>query len=304
MHSFLSIDVGGTTIKYALLNNAGQITKKDKVPTPTSSLTEFMKSIYAIIDQYQPEISGLAVCVPGKVDPKNEVVVFSDTLPFLKGWDLPKLFKEHYRKILPIIVENEGRAAALAESWLGNLHGETDAAAILLGTDISSGIITNGQLNYGAHAGAGMLNFVPTNFKAEGTDRLAGFNGSSVKMIQDVIKASGLPEGADGQAAFRMIEAGNPDAAKVFNEYCYQIACLILSMQAIVDLNKVVIGGGISAQPVLIKTINDQYDQLVDSMPIVKKEIVKPKIEPAKFKNDANLYGALDALLLKLDEQN
>jgi hypothetical protein len=36
----------------------------------------------------------------------------------------------------------------------------------------------------------------------------------------------------------------------------------------------------------------------------VKKEMVKPKIEPAKFKNDANLYGALDALLLKLDEQN
>ena len=50
--------------------------------------------------------------------------------------------------------------------------------------------------------------------------------------------------------------------------------------------------------------INDQYDQLVESMPIVKKEMVKPKIEPAKFKNDANLYGALDALLLKLDEQN
>ena len=74
--------------------------------------------------------------------------------------------------------------------------------------------------------------------------------------------------------------------------------------QAIVDLNKVVIGGGISAQPVLIKTINDQYDQLVDSMPIVKKEMIKSKIEPAKFKNDANLYGALDALLLKLDEQN
>lgn len=60
MHSFLSIDVGGTAIKYALLNNAGQITKKDKVPTPTSSLTEFMKSLYAIIDQYQAQISGLA----------------------------------------------------------------------------------------------------------------------------------------------------------------------------------------------------------------------------------------------------
>ena len=59
MHSFLSIDVGGTAIKYALLNNAGQITKKDKVPTPTSSLTEFMKSLYAIIDQYQAQISGL-----------------------------------------------------------------------------------------------------------------------------------------------------------------------------------------------------------------------------------------------------
>ena len=138
MHSFLSIDVGGTAIKYALLNNAGQITKKDKVPTPTSSLTEFMKSLYAIIDQYQAQISGLAVCVPGKVDPQKQVVVFSDTLPFLKNWDLPKLFKEHYRKILPIAVENEGRAAALAESWLGNLHGETDAAAILLGTDINT----------------------------------------------------------------------------------------------------------------------------------------------------------------------
>lgn len=68
------------------------------------------------------------------------------------------------------------------------------------------------------------------------------------------------------------------------------------------DLNKIAIGGGISSQPILIERINLVYDQLVNNLnPVIGSTLTKPEIVPAKFRNDANLYGALYNLLFKVD---
>ena len=76
---------------------------------------------------------------------------------------------------------------------------------------------------------------------------------------------------------------------------------IIVNIQSVVDLTTIAIGGGISAQPILVEEINRAYDQFLDQMPMYKMTLTRPKIVEAKFKNDANLFGALYNLLLHVN---
>ena len=87
----------------------------------------------------------------------------------------------------------------------------------------------------------------------------------------------------------------------IFNDFCRKVANLINDVQAVVDLDAIAIGGGVSAQPIVVKGINQAYDKIRDDNPIIKMTFTRVQILDAKFKNDANLYGALYNLLLHLN---
>lgn len=76
---------------------------------------------------------------------------------------------------------------------------------------------------------------------------------------------------------------------------------MIINIQTVINASKFVIGGGISAQPVVIKEIDNQVHKLLDSNPMIGKQMIAPPIVAAKHGNDSNLYGALYALLLELN---
>ena len=71
-----------------------------------------------------------------------------------------------------------------------------------------------------------------------------------------------------------------------------------MNIRSVVDLEKFVIGGGILAQPLVIKGINQAYDDLYRTNESVALTLCRPQITVAKLNNDANLYGALYQLLL------
>lgn len=74
-----------------------------------------------------------------------------------------------------------------------------------------------------------------------------------------------------------------------------------MNVQSVVDLDAIAIGGGISAQPIVVKEINRQYDKLYDSSELIRMTFTRPQILDARFKNDANLYGVLYNLLLHVN---
>lgn len=116
MNNYLSIDIGGTDIKYALLDKAGNIIKKDRVSS-TQDENEFLKKIDQIVDSFE-NLKGIAFCAPGQV--LNNIIHFGGSLTFLDGMNFPA----RYEKLnIPIAVINDGKASVLAESWLGNLKG-------------------------------------------------------------------------------------------------------------------------------------------------------------------------------------
>lgn len=296
MTKYLSIDIGGTNVKYAELNEAGDVIAKDKVKTQ-QNLDDFLAEIDQIVEKFQADgLSGIAFCAPGKIE--DTTIRFGGALPFLDGVD----FAKRYEKLgLPIAVVNDGKASALAESWLGSLKGVKNGAAIVLGTGVGGGIIVNGQLLAGEHFQAGELSFGILNVDKTGYDAMAGSYGSAVQMVERVNQAIGNADATDGLAAFAAINAGQPEAVAIFKNYCKNVAYLILNVQSVVDLKRIAIGGGISAQDAVIDGIRGAIDEIREEIPIIKMTLTPPEIVRAQFMNTANIYGALYNLLLKVE---
>ncbi|MCZ3775326.1 ROK family protein [Lactobacillus gasseri] len=294
--NYLSIDIGGTNVKYAELNNAGNIIEQGKIKT-SHDKEQFLKNIDRIVAKYVKKgIKGIAFCAPGKI--AHTKIHFGGALPFLDGIDFAVRYKKYD---IPVTVINDGKASVLAENWLGSLKDMQNCAAITLGTGIGGGIIVNGKLLNGAHFQAGELSFLQLNMKEPGFDGFAGGYASAVQMIKNVNEAIENDDETDGLAAFEAINNGNEKAKKIFDEYCKRIAAIIIDIQAVVDLDAIAIGGGISAQPIVIQGINQAYDQVLADNELIRKTFTRPKIVEAKFKNGANLYGALYNLFIHVN---
>ncbi|QYN54830.1 ROK family protein [Lactobacillus panisapium] len=299
MKNYLSIDIGGTEIKYAQIDVSGHIIEKGKVSTPDGK-DKFLAQIDQIVQKYSGSIKGLAFCAPGKIDKTK--IRFGGAIPFLDGIDFGQIYQA---EDFPVAVINDGKASILAENWLGNLKDEKNCAAITLGTGVGSGIIVDGHLLQGTHNQAGEMSFMIADISnPKDMQGSIGKLCSAVRFVGQVNEQLGYEDVNDGVHAFEAIKNHVPEAVAIFEQYCLQIATLILNMQTVVDVNKIAIGGGISAQSCLIDGIKQAYDQLVnDDNSIIGQTLTKPEIVAAKFRNDSNLYGSLYNLLLQTDHE-
>ncbi|MDQ0493262.1 ROK family protein [Paenibacillus brasilensis] len=193
---------------------------------------------------------------------------------------------------LPVAIENDGKCAALGEVWRGSLQGVTDGVVLVVGTGMGGGIISQGKLLKGHHLSAGEFSFIRTNNEhADNVDYLLGMQGSSFVLTKTVAKAKGLPaDSMTGEKVFQFIEEGDHTFQKIFQEYCRNIATQIINLQAILDPEKFVIGGGISANPLLVITIRKELEKLYMRSFL---NVVDANIERSKLGNEANLLGAV-----------
>lgn len=297
---YLSIDIGGTYIKYGEVTSTGTILNHAKVVTPKQNLTTFLATIYKIISQYQSDVAGVAVSVPGKVD--EGTISFGGALDFLDGVNLGRLIKEYVKEALAVKVENDGKANLLAEMWRGAFRKVQNCGAVVLGTGIGGGIALNGNLVYGEHQQAGELSFMVNDFHLTGKDRLIGYNSSAVSLVSTIAESLGIRDSNNGQKVFEIINDGNPIAIHLLESFCKKIAYLLVNIQSVVDLSAYVIGGGISSQPIVTQTINQQYDAILDEIPVLKKTLVRPQIVPSTYGNQTNSIGATYSLLRAQDQ--
>lgn len=107
---YLAIDIGGTNLKYGLLDRSGQLLEHDKEATPSSNLDDFWQAVRAIIAKYQGQIRGVAFSAPGKIDLKTCTVHFGGALPFLDGLNVASRVHEDFPD-LAVAIENDGKAA-------------------------------------------------------------------------------------------------------------------------------------------------------------------------------------------------
>lgn len=298
MRYYMAVDIGGTAIKWAVVDQAYHIQNRGECSTPYDGPEKIVEIITQVVEMQEENISAIGVSVPGTVpDDPDGMVYGGGVLTFLDKIPLGKLIKEAAG--LPCHVENDGKCCALGEYSAGALKGSKVGIVIVIGTGIGGGIVINGQVFKGAHDFAGEFSFIcakPELGLTEGNEfgKACGWKSGLQALVAQ--KKQILTEcDLDGRQIFELIHAGDSEAIEALEIYCERLAMQINNLQVVLDPEVIAIGGGISSQPVLFETLQKCLDKMYDET--VWKHIPRAKIVQCEHGNDANLYGAVYPLM-------
>lgn len=252
--------------------------------------------MYDVIDTFIPsDIDGIAISMPGRIDSERGIAITGGALLYIKNESVEEYFSNKYH--VPVWIGNDAKCAGMAEVGYGVLQDVDDSLAIILGTGIGGCLIKDKQVHHGKHFTAGEVSciYVDTPPKPDFSNSWAMVNGIN-GLLQCVQKHLGVKEKFCGEEIFELANQGNTQVLNALDEYCTKLAVQLYNIQTIFDSEKIAIGGGISAQPILIEKINEQYQKLfVEFLPVQPVPIVA-----CMFQNDANLIGAYYELRKKM----
>lgn len=306
MKWLLGIDIGGTTVKMAVLDVNGIIAEKWEIPTNTNENgSRIPKDIAEAFEQYlersgktKEDFVGAGIGAPGFINFKAGVVEYAPNI----GWENFKLVGEFENAAgIPAVLENDANAAALGEMWKGAGAGATELLAVTLGTGVGGGIITNGNIVHGAagmageighitierdankaiQCGCGRKGCIETIASATGIARLANeYRQGAETVLNDV-------ETATAKDVFDAYREGDAVATKVVDEVMEQLGLTISYLANSLNPEMIVIGGGVSkAGDALLKPLAEQYKRF--ALPRVFESTT---FNIAELGNDAGVIG-------------
>lgn len=287
---YLVFDIGGTFLKYAIMDKDGNIISKDKTPSKKEGINEFLDQLQSIYEENK-EVEGIALSVPGQVDIQKGIIYNGGALTFLHECHInDELSKRCDNK--PVAVENDGKCAGLAESAIGAAKDVNDAVVLVFGTGVGGAIIKDKHVHHGSRMIAGELSFLMTD-ACTSPDHIrmwAQNGGSAVGLSMKLDHLKGQPKGTyNGEKLFELASQGDKEANEVLEEFYFGVAKKIYDLQYIMDPDVFCIGGGISEQPAVVEGINHYVDLINEN----SFQITKPKVVRCKYNNDSNLIGAL-----------
>lgn len=276
---YLAIDVGGTSIKYAISDEGSEISRVNEIKTRRGD-GELFDLLDEIIAPRVNGINGIALSFPGKIDNEKGVVHTAGAFRWIKDLALKSILEEKYTK--PVWIENDGKCGALAEFWKGNLSDVKNGVFIGLGTEIAGGIILDGKLYRGSFGSSGEFSSMLGQLKNPNNEERFGKIGGHKNLTAKF---------ADSYEFFEKYRNGDDAAKKVLEDYSETIAAGIVTIQSVLDVEKFCIGGGISAEDSVMDEIRKSLQQFIT----VKsgEAINEPSIERCYFGNASGCVGAL-----------
>lgn len=293
---YLVLDIGGSAIKYALMTEQLEFLEKGNRKTPRDNIENFVNVIGEIYDKYKDIIEGVAISMPGCLDSEKGYTYTGGSLTYNDGKEIVKILQE--RCPTKMVIENDGKCAALAEVWKGSLKEYDNGVVIVLGTAVGGGIIINKKVYKGKNFFAGEFSFVATNIKdAQNKENRWGSKSGSEALLSAAAKAKNMQiEELDGYKVFEYANNKDEDILKVLDDFTYNLAVEIFNLQCIFDPEVVAIGGGISSQDILIEYIQKNMDKYHKHFEV---KLPKTNIVRCEFRNEANLIGALYNFIIR-----
>ncbi len=306
---YLSFDIGGTNIKFGVVNEKGQILEKAKVPTPKEEV-EFLSLLTKITDDFKARYSldGIGISAPGVVSSDGVMTTFG-ALQSMYG--LPLREKLSGLTQLPVVVENDANAAAIAEHWVGGAKDLQNYITAVIGTGIGGGIVLNGQVYHGGHGLAGELGWplyhhVPKAGNIEVASET--FHSATVlgllQKYNQVLDTYGTHEPfTDPVLLIERVKAGDADATAVWNSFVSDLATNLLNLFAIFDPDAILVGGGISENSYFMSALTNEWTTLIgrhQALNRVNQMGLLGTIRKAELGNDAGLLGAAFTIKEKL----
>lgn len=300
MGYYVVIDLGGTFVKYALADQTGALQQHGKTPSSCTSTEALIDLLEKVVRQFDAPFQGVAISMPGRIETRTGVAHTGGTFSFLHDAPIASLLQQ--RLGVPVTVANDGKCAANAELWRGTMQEVDSGVVIVLGTGTGGGLILNHQVYMGHTLGAGEFSFLGVDF-ARLPKGISVTRDDMSAVWANYMSATGLlriyrnhkrlsaDAPLDGFAFFRAYDAGEPEARTALEEFGRFAAAGIYTIQAVLDAQRIAIGGGISARPEIVQAISQAVDRQYASISFTA--FGKPEIVHCRFGNDANLIGAL-----------
>ncbi|MEY9953232.1 ROK family glucokinase [Leifsonia sp. EB34] len=307
MHA-IGIDIGGTKIAGAVVDELGAIVREDRVPTDASRPEEIENAVVAMIERLSegPEqIAGAGVAAAGFIDAAQSTVYYAPNINWRHEPFREKLEK---RIDLPVLIENDANAAGWAEFRYGAGRLVSDMVILTIGTGVGGAIVSNDRLfrgGFGAGAEIGHMRVVPGGLPcgcgAHGCIEQYGSGRALQRMANELADAGGIGQSlADirsrtgeltGSDISGLIMAGDPGALAALRQLGDWLGQACASLGAVLDPQLFVFGGGVAqAGELLLEPIRQAY---LENLP-ARGYHPEPEFKIAELVNDAGVVGAAD----------
>ncbi len=313
----IGIDLGGTSIKFAILTAAGEIQEKWSIKTNIldegshiiDDIIESIQHRFELLGLSAVDFRGIGMGSPGVVDRERGTVVGAYNL----NWKTLQPIKEKIEKALgiPFFIDNDANVAALGERWMGAGDNQPDVVFMTLGTGVGGGIVAEEKLLHGVAGAAGELGHITVDF-----DQPITCTCGKKGCLETVASATGIvnltrryADEYEGDAVLkRLIDDGEEVTAKivfdlakegddlaliVYRNFSRYLGVACANIGSILNPSTIVIGGGVSAAgDFLLQGVQKIYDE--NSFPQVR---ATTKLALATLGNDAGVIGAASLVL-------
>lgn len=289
----IGIDIGGTKIAGAVVNELGEIIEKSQVPSPANSSDEMENAIVALISELSEgnPIKAAGVAAAGFIDAAQSTVYYAPNI----AWRNEPLKQRLESRIdLPIVIENDANAAGWAEYRFGAGKSFTHMTMLTIGTGVGGAIIANGELftgGFGAGAELGHLRVQPG-----GLDCGCGQSGcieqyaSGRALLRYLREETGISD-LDADQGKKLLESGDEAAWRAVNTLGTWLGIACASLSAVLDPQVYVIGGGVAAAGEhLLNPIRESFLTNLSA----RGYHPEPEFRIAEMVNDAGVVGAAD----------
>ncbi|MHA2937118.1 ROK family protein [Vibrio sp. RC27] len=300
MATYLSFDIGGTDIKFGVVNDRGNILHQGKIKTASTG-EAIIQTIVNIKQELELQFSldGAAFSVPGFVNVDTGYLKAGGAIKDFCEFDFRTILTD--KLMLPVEVENDVNCVALAEKWLGKTKEVRDFICITLGTGIGGAIYLDDHLVRGHSSMAGEFGYTFIHYAHSTADKNSETMNQTAS-VRDGLRRryalyKHLPSFDDlsGKDIFSLAEEGDEIAIKVVDEFYKSIAVGLHNLTFMLNPKKIIIGGAISNRPDLIPNVTKEMKKLIKAIAVIDKlnldELVT--IEPTSFNNDNGLIGAV-----------
>jgi glucokinase len=313
----VGIDIGGTKIAGALVDEDGTIVREARVATPASDGEGIVEAVVTLVEELIDgvEAIGVGVAAAGFIDADQALIVYS---PNLSWRNEPLKAKLDAKLSIPVIIENDANAAGWAEFRYGAGRGSKHMTMLTIGTGVGGAVIADSKMlrgGFGIGGELGHIRMVPNGLLcgcgAYGCFEQYGSGTALLRAARELADA-GTGEGAllrklrdaagelTGDQVYEAILQSDAGALRLLAELGEWIGQAIASLTAVLDPEVVVIGGGVSAAgDLLLEPIRKAY---LANLPArgYRPEL---KIKTAEFVNDAGVVGAADLVRLALAQR-
>ena len=289
MSYVVGIDIGGTNIRAALLDEDRNILEKIKIKNEVDKGPEYNlnKIINHINENWvSKDIRGIGVGCPGPLNIKTGTILKA---PNLRGWDNFNVKKYHEENTsLKTEVNNDANVAGLAEAIIGSAKGAESVFYITVSTGVGGAFIIDNKIINGANSFAGEIcNLIINEDKYSHSGLVkGGLEGQCSGPNIARIASEKLEKIVDTPEVFELYKKNNKVAIEVVNELCENLSKGISNIISVVDPEVIVLGGSV------VLYNKDLLEIIIEKVreKVINKEAVDIRI--AEIGDDAGLRGA------------